>query len=244
DSPPVAIVNETFARRFTGGRNPLGTRVRHPYGVVRQIVGYVRDAVSPSLREPVPPTLYIAYGQQPQLRSYTSVSVRSAGGSPALLIKPLASALSAVHRDLIVTTHPLADRLQAALTQERVVAALAGFFGALALLLAGVGLYGVTSYAVSRRRTEIGIRMALGADPVGVVVLVLARVTVLVLIGVALGAGASVWASKFVAALLYGLEPRDPMTLFAASVTLAMVGAVAGWLPARRAASIDPAEVL
>jgi ABC-type antimicrobial peptide transport system permease subunit len=121
---------------------------------------------------------------------------------------------------------------------------LSGFFGALALLLAGLGLYGVTSYAVSRRRTEIGIRMALGAAPTGVVRLVLARVTVLVLIGVALGAGASVWASKFVAALLYGLEPRDPMTLFAASVTLAMVGAVAGWLPARRAASIDPAEVL
>jgi ABC-type antimicrobial peptide transport system permease subunit len=86
--------------------------------------------------------------------------------------------------------------------------------------------------------------MALGAAPTGVVRLVLARVTVLVLIGVALGAGASVWASKFVASLLYGLEPRDPMTLIAASVTLAMVGALAGWLPARRAASIDPAEVL
>ena len=121
---------------------------------------------------------------------------------------------------------------------------LAGFFGALALLLAGLGLYGVTSYAVSRRRTEIGIRMALGAAPARVVWLVLSRVTLLVAAGVVFGTAASVWLARFVASLLYGLEPRDPATLAGAAIVLAAVGAAAGWLPARRASRLDPAQVL
>jgi ABC-type antimicrobial peptide transport system permease subunit len=173
-----------------------------------------------------------------------SVSVRSATGSPALLARSVSAAITGVNRDLSLTFRPLADQVDASLTQERVVAMLAGFFGALALLLAGLGLYGVTSYAVSRRRTEIGIRMALGAAPGGVVRLVLSRVTLLVAIGVAVGAAVSVWASKFVETLVYGLEPRDPATLAGAAVVLAAVGAIAGWVPAHRASRIDPAEVL
>jgi ABC-type antimicrobial peptide transport system permease subunit len=102
----------------------------------------------------------------------------------------------------------------------------------------------VTSYAVSRRRTEIGIRMALGAAPSGVVRMVLRRVALLVALGVALGAGISVWASRFVTTLLYGLQPRDPATLVLAALVLSLIGAMAGWLPARRAARIDPARVL
>jgi ABC-type antimicrobial peptide transport system permease subunit len=112
------------------------------------------------------------------------------------------------------------------------------------LLLAALGLYGVTSYAVSRRRTEIGIRMALGADPSGVTRLVLRRVSWLVVIGVALGAAMSLWASKFISTLLYGLEPKDPATFVGAAVLLAAIGLVAGWVPARRAARIDPTTVL
>ena len=154
-----------------------------------------------------------------------SVSVRSATGSPALLARSVSAAITGVNRDLALTFRPLADQVNASLTQERVVAMLAGFFGALALLLAGLGLYGVTSYAVSRRRTEIGIRMALGAAPGGVVRLVLSRVTLLVAVGVLVGAGVSVWASKFVATLLYGLEPRDPATLVGAALVLGTVGA-------------------
>lgn len=243
-APPVAIVNEAFAKRFTGGRNPVGTRVRQPHNVDRQIVGYVRDAVYESLRDPVPPTLYIPYGQETQLPSSTSVSVRAAGGSPTLLTKPLAAALSQVHGDLIVTLRPLADRVEAAMTQERVVAALSAFFGALALLLAGLGLYGVTSYAVNRRRTEIGIRMALGASPGGVVVLVLRRAAILIGIGIIAGAAVSLWASRFVSPLLFGLQPRDPVTLVAATLLLVTIGVLASWLPARRASRIDPARVL
>jgi putative ABC transport system permease protein len=149
-----------------------------------------------------------------------------------------------VDRDLAFTFRSLTDQVNASLTQERLIAILAGFFGALALLLAGLGLYGVTSYAIGRRKTEIGIRMALGAAPGGVIRLVLSHVSLLVGLGVLIGAGVSLWASKFVASLLYGLEPRDPVTLVGAALTLTAVAALAGWLPAWRASRIDPAEVL
>ena len=143
-----------------------------------------------------------------------------------------------------MTFFTLSSHVDASLIQERLLATLSTFFGGLALLLASLGLYGVTSYSVSRRRAEIGIRMALGADAAGVVRLVLSRVTLLVGIGVFVGAGTSMWAAKFVATLLYGLEPRDPITLVGATLVLGIVGAAAGWLPAYRASRIDPAEVL
>jgi predicted permease len=242
-SVPVAIVNEAFARRFTGGKNPIGIRVR-AQASTWVIVGYVKDAVYESLRETVPPTLYMPYGQGGSLPASVSISVRAAAGSPALLTRPLATALASVHPELRVTFSPLADRVQASLTQERMVATLSAFFGALGLLLAGLGLYGVTSYGVSRRRTEIGIRLALGAAPGGVARLILRRTAVLVLVGIVAGAAAGSWASTFVAPLLFGLEPRDPPTLVAAIALLVTVGVLAGWLPARRASRIDAAQVL
>ena len=160
------------------------------------------------------------------------------------ILPGVGAAINGVNRDLALTFRLLSDQVDASLTQERIVAMLSGFFGALALLLAGLGLYGVTSYAVTRRRAEIGIRMALGAAPSGVVRLVLWRVSILVAIGVLVGAAASVWLARFVETLLYGLEPRDPVTLVSAAITLAAVGALAGWLPAYRASRIDPAQVL
>jgi putative ABC transport system permease protein len=246
---PVAIVNEAFARKFTYGKNPIGRRVRQPgYGIEptidREIVGYVKDAAYRSLREPVPPTMYVPYRQHPSPPSFMSVSVRASGGSAALLTKSLAAALTPVHGDIAITFRPLSDQVNSALTQERIVAMLSGFFGALALLLSALGLYGVTSYAVSRRRTEIGIRMALGAAPAGVIRLVLRRVVMLVGLGVVLGSAVSLWAAHLVSTLLFGLQPRDPMTLAGAVAVLGAIGAIAGWLPARRASRIDPARVL
>jgi predicted permease len=248
-SQPVAIVNEAFAKKFTYGRNPIGRRVRQPgYGIEptidREIVGYVKDAVYRSLREPVPPTLYVPYRQHVSPPSSMSVSVRASGGSAALLTKSLAAALTPVHGDIAITFRPLSDQVNSALTQERIVAMLSGFFGALALLLSALGLYGVTSYAVSRRRTEIGIRMALGAAPAGVIRLVLRRVVMLVGLGVVLGTAVSLWAAHLVSTLLFGLQPGDPMTLAGAVAVLGAIGAIAGWLPARRASRIDPARVL
>ncbi len=136
--------------------------------------------------------------------------------------------------------------VRAATVQERVVAMLSAFFGGLALLLAGLGLYGVMSYAVSRRRTEIGIRMALGAGPSGAVRLVLGRAAALVAMGVAAGTMLSLWAAQYLSTstLIFGLEPRDPATLLTAALVLSASGALAGYLPARRASRIDPARVL
>jgi putative ABC transport system permease protein len=250
-APAAIIVNETFVRKFLGGRNPVGAAIAFERGrdkpSLKTIVGVVGDAVYNGLRSEAAP---IAYSPLAQLDfpglipSDVTITVRASTRSPMLLARSVGAALTAADRDLVFTFRPMTDQISASLTQERVVALLAGFFGALALLLAGLGLYGVTSYAVNRRRTEIGIRMALGAAPRGVVRLVLARVTWLVGIGVVVGAGVSIWAAAFVKALLYGLEPRDPATLAGAAIVLATVGGLAGWLPAYRASRIDPAEVL
>jgi putative ABC transport system permease protein len=254
-APPVALVNQAFARTFLNGASPLGHMITVAFNGPTpdppiEIVGVAADAVYRSLREPMLPTMYFPLAQHDHEQAFllvlasVSLSVRSRLGSPVLLTRSVATAINAVNPQLALTFRPLADQVNASLTQERVVAMLSGFFGSLALLLAALGLYGVTSYAVARRRTEIGIRMALGAAPAGIVRLVLSRVSRLVGLGVVVGAGVSVWASQFVATLLYGLEPHDPVTLAGASLVLAAVAAVAGWLPAWNASRIDPAEVL
>jgi putative ABC transport system permease protein len=249
-SPRVILVNETFARRYFPGANPIGRSVRN---VARPgvnppwmlIIGVVRDAVYLSPRDRIPPTMYQALLQlnERPLQGVTIV-VRPASGSPVLLTRPVVEAVARVDADATLVVRRFSENLRDVTAQERVIAMLSGFFGGLALLLAGLGLYGIMSYAVSRRRTEIGIRIALGAGPSRAVALVLRRVAWLVALGVAAGAVLSLWAAPLVAALLFGLEPRDPSTLAAAIVTLAAIGTLAGWLPARRAARIDPARVL
>ena len=248
---PVALVNDAYVRKFLRGRNPIGETATFVEAPPRTIVGVVSDAVYLSVRDGVRPTLYIPLAQRDAGGPTANViiSVRSSAGSPAPsrvegLAPRVAAALTAVDRNLTFTFRPLQDRVDASLTQERLVALVTGFFGTLALLLAGLGLYGVTSYSVTRRRAEIGIRIALGAEPAGVVRLVLVRVFVLVTLGVIIGTAVSVWSSQFLASLLYGLQPRDAVTLVSAAVTLTVVGAVAGWLPAYRGSRIDPAEVL
>ena len=252
-TPRVAVANQAFAGKYLRGASPLGRTISStighpPVAMSIEVVGVVEDALYGSLRAPQHPMLYLPIAQNdwvpPGFLAQVDLSVRSNGAPPMQMARSVAAAIHGVNPEMVVTFRSLTDQVNATLTQERVVALLSGFFGALALLLAGLGLYGVTAYAVSRRRKEIGIRMALGADASGVVRLVLARVTTLVAIGVIAGAALSLWASRFVATLLYGLEPRDPATLVGAAVVLAAVGAAAGWLPAHRASRIDPADVL
>jgi putative ABC transport system permease protein len=251
----VAIVNRTFARQFLGGASPVGHVVRQIVGPSGQppmewrIVGMVADAVYESLRSPVPATMYWAFGQiDSDLLAVgaapmtASLSIRSAG--PTSLTRAVAAAIVSVNPNLDLSFRPLPDVVSGSIALERTLALLSGFFGALSLLLAAVGLYGVTSYAVNRRRKEIGIRIALGARPGIVLWQVLSRVMILVGIGVGIGAGVSFWAAQFVATLLYGLQPRDPLTLAAAVVLLVAVGFVAGLLPAWRAARLDPISAL
>ncbi len=253
NAPAVVVVNDAFARKIFPGRRAIGETVnaRTVVGVVGdQVVqgGYKADGAPRSVRDEAPPTIYTPLAQSagsgPPGRTTIIVSVRSSGGPPAAMARSVGAALAAVDPGVAFTFRPLADVLNGSIAEERLVAMLSGFLGALALLLAGLGLYGVMSYAVSRRRTELGIRLALGAAPRNVVLLVLARVGLLVAAGIAAGTAASVWLSRFVAPLLYGLHPRDPVTLSAAALTLAAVGGLAAWLPARRASRIDPAEVL
>lgn len=256
-APAVAIVNEAFAKKFFGGENPVGRTVRQPAfpdqpATEQQVVGLVQNATYRSLREELGPILYMPLAQSSRVPSAVSVSVRAAAGSPTLLTRPLAELLGGVHRDVTLSFRPLKDQVDAALIQERLVAMLSGFFGALALLLAGLGLYGITSYAVNRRQGELGIRMALGAAPAIVVRLVLQRVALLVSLGIVAGltlAGAFILygdtvGAATVTALLYRVELRDPITFISAILVLASIAAFAGWLPARRASRIDPAAVL
>jgi predicted permease len=248
-TPPVVVVNQAFARRFLNGESRPGRLVT--VGIVGpnagsvEVVGVAADAVYSSLREPAPPTMYFPLAQLLNgPPASLTLSVRSERGSPLLLARSVAAAIAAVNPEAVLTFRPLADQINASLAQERVVAMLSGFFGGLAVLLAGLGLFGVTSYSISRRRREIGIRIALGAAPIAVLRLVLARVFVLVGMGVVIGAGVSLWATQFVAALLFGLEPRDPTTFAGAAVVLVGVGVLAALPPAWHAARIDPAVVL
>jgi ABC-type antimicrobial peptide transport system permease subunit len=208
----------------------------------------VSDAVFGSARDGARPMVYTPLAQsggiRPSARTAVSISVRSATGSPALLARSVAAALTAANRNLAFSYRPLEQDVSDALARERLLARLSGFFGGLALLLSGVGLYGLAAYSVARRRTEIGIRLALGETRAGVIRMVVSRIAALVGAGLIAGIGVSLWISKFLSALLYDLRPHDPLTLAAAAATLAVVGLWAGWLPAFRGSRIDPAEVL
>jgi predicted permease len=250
NAPPVALVNQAYARRFLGGTNPVGqfserpvpgTGVSGPMKV--QIVGLVEDTVYRSLRESSVPTMYTSTLQRPEARPTASVSVLAAG-DPALLVRSVTAAIGRVDPDFVWQIRPLNDQVSEAMAQERLVALLSGFFGTLALLLSALGLYGVTAYSVNRRRPEIALRMALGAGRARVVRTVMRRIAVVAAIGIALGALLSMWAAQFVEALVWGLEPRDPATLTAAAVILSAVTIAAGALPAWRATQTDPAALL
>ncbi len=248
-TPRVALVNESFVRKYFDGVDPLGEVVRtasYPGrpGEPIEIIGVVKDAVYRNPREPFGPTLYQSLGQDSTAATSSYFTVRVAGDEPLALQRQLTEAITRVNPQLGVSHRALDAFVDAALSQERLIAMLSGFFGTLALLLAAIGLYGVTAYAVVRRRGELGIRLALGATPALVVRNVLSRTGLLVAGGIAAGALASWWLSRFVSTLLFGLAPTDLPTILGAVVVLTAVSAVAGWLPARGAARVEPAEVL
>ncbi len=245
----VALVNEAFVRKFLPGDNPIGHTIRTTSNNVtstKEIVGLLADAAYRDVREPTLPTAYVPWSQydgDDTLPGELTLSVR-ARSSPVALTKTVAAAIAEVEPTLALTFKPLADQVSETLLQERLLAWLSACFGGLALLIAAVGLYGVTSYAVSLRRHEIGIRMALGATRSVVLQLVLGRVWILTGIGIVAGLAISAWAARFVATLLYGLDPTDPVTLLSSAAVLAAVGTLAGWLPAHRASRLDPTTVL
>lgn len=248
-APPVAIVNETFARVFFGGRSPIGSEFDDTSTNTRRtIVGMVGDVVYGSRRDTIIPTAYVPLAQSAGLgpgvaRTNLQISIR-ASGSVAPVIREIGTALGDVDPELSYTSRVVSDRVRAALAQERLVAVLSSFFGVLAALLAGLGLYGLTSYGISRREMEIGVRLALGSSTARILRLVISQTAGLVAMGILIGVGVSLWLSRFVAALLYGVGPRDPTTILSAAAALMTVALIAAWLPARRAILINPADLL
>jgi putative ABC transport system permease protein len=246
-APPVTIVNETFARRFLAGRPPIGQRVTAGGPRDRrefEVVGVVSDAVYRSLREGVVPTMYLALAQQESIRPNITLTVSTSTGARASADRLLADTLRGVDPGLTFALRDFDQFIRGGLTQERLVAMLSGFFGGLALLLAAIGLYGIVAHAVDVRRTEIGVRMALGANRVGILWLVFRRVGVMLAIGLGAGLAISLWASRFIGTLLFRLEPRDATTFAGALAVLLAASVLAAWIPARRAARVDPARVL
>ena len=239
----VVIVNETLARRYFDG-DPIGRSIREVGDPADPqpdltIVGVARDAVYTSLREGPPPTMYL-----PSAHAFGPISVRAESESPAYLIQAVIAAITDIDADLELRAHLLADDFSAAVARERMLAVLAALFGGLALLLAGVGVYGVVSYGVGARRTEIGIRISLGASRAGVVGLIVRRVAALMCVGVAVGVPISLLGAQNVSGLLFGVSAHDPATLAVAMLALASVGLAAAWIPAQRAASINPTTAL
>jgi putative ABC transport system permease protein len=249
-SPGVVIVNQAFAERFLKDRNPLGRTIFHrsdPDGPreLLEIIGVAESAMYRFIKEPAPPTIYTPLAQMPDpLPASINLSIRAEGLPAAALSRSVAEKILAVERDAALTFRTLSDQVAAQYAQERLVAWMATIFGSLAVLLAALGVYGIAAYAVVRRRAEIGIRMALGAAPGSVVRLVLARVITLIALGVLCGLVGSVWTTQFTKAMLYNVEPGDTATLIGSCALLIAVAFLAAWLPARRAARIDPASVL
>ncbi len=247
-APRVMILSESLARRLFPDGQAVGRELRAglegPEISSFRIVGVVNDSVYRSQRAGLQATLYAPLAQIDNALGTMVLTVRSVNGNPQSLTRDLADAITRSNPQVAFTIHPVSAQLRTAVRQERLVAILGAFFGGLALVLAAVGLYGVTSYGVNRRRAEIGVRMALGADPSGVIRLVLGRLVVLMACGVVAGLALSWWTSRFVATLLFGLGPRDPATFAAAATLLVVIGLVAGWIPAHRASRIDPVRVL
>jgi predicted permease len=253
-APKVAVINEAFARRHFPGVNPIGRTLmvgeepadRQPV----EIVGLVQDAAFTSVRDPIEPTFYMAFAQSLEpglIKSFASMSlsIRAAGGiPPAGLARSVAAAIATVDGAATVSFQTLTETLSVYYIRERLLALLSGYFGCFALFLGAIGVYGVTAHAVNRRRTEIGIRMAIGASAPTVVRLVVSRVTLLAAIGVLVGCVLSVWGSRLIQALLFQTEPRDPAILATSILALLLVTSLAAWIPARRASRIDPAAIL
>jgi len=241
----VAIINETMARHYFGTANPLGRRIgwanrekeNDNLKYTSEIIGVVKDSVYDNIRDKA---RYIYFPSQDG-----NLLVVRAAGPAAPLLTTIHREIQAVDKNLVIDNlYTSSQLLDENLFLERLLAKLSGFFSLLALLLSCVGLYGVMSYDVARRTHEVGIRMALGAQRIDVVGLVLRETMPLVVIGVIIGLGAAMGATRLITSFLYGLEPNDPLTIALASLAMLTVAALAGYLPARRASRVDPMVAL
>ncbi len=247
-APKVAIVNESFARNLLDGANPLGRTFRIDVGPgdpdhAYQIVAMVKDTKYMNLRENFGPIVYLAASQQEKHDSFDQILLRSNLPVTSLMTEAR-QAIGAANPGIAFHFKVFKTQIRESLMRESLMATLSGFFGALAALLAGIGLYGVLSYAVAQRTQEIGVRLALGADRGKIVKMVMREAALLLAAGLAVGILLALAAAKTAGALLYGLRPHDPATYLLAVTLLAAVAAAASYLPARRASRVDPMVAL
>lgn len=244
-SPRVAVISEALANRFFPGVSAVGRRfgIGGPETMDQiEVIGVVKDAKYQRLDEAPRPMAYYPLAQRPDFMENLVVRFN---GPPETMIPQIRQAVKEVNRDLpIDDVVSMSEHVGRSLVQQKLIARLAMFFGGLALLLACIGLYGVMSYAVARRTNEIGIRMALGAPNRRVLWLVLKEVLIMVSIGVVVGLGAAIAATRATESLLYGLKPNDPLTIALATLVLLVVALFAGYLPARRASRVEPLVAL
>jgi putative ABC transport system permease protein len=247
-TPRVAVISQAFARRYFPNQDPLGQRLVFGFPlndvVARQIVGIVGDVRDVSLSQEPGPMMYVPFAQAP---FWGEIVVVRSSLSTAAVAGAIRRVVHDIDKNLPVTdiaSLPDAMDSQASVAQPRFRTLLLALFGTLALVLAAVGIFGVMSYSVSRRTHEIGIRMALGASRTGVIRLLLAEAAGLVFAGLVVGIPAALMLTRFLAGLLYGVKPTDPLTFIGVSLILIAVALVACYIPARRAAKVDPMVAL
>jgi predicted permease len=241
DAPLAVVVNETFARRYLAGRDPLASRLRYNKEW-RAIVGVVADGKYRSLSEPPTPYFYLPLAQV--WRPQTALHLRTSG-EPLAVVPALRAAMARLDPNLpiseVQTGHQHMDE---ALIAPRLASSLLGVVGVLALLLAAVGLSAVLAWSVAQRRRELGVRMAMGASPGDLVRQIVAGGLRLALWGVAIGTGAGLGLARLMRSQLHGVGTSDPAALASAILLMAAVALIASWVPARRASRVSPTEAL
>jgi predicted permease len=241
-APPVVVINETAARKLWPGESPIGRRITMG-AVEREIVGVARDGKYHSLDEGPREYAFVPYTQRYQSQHY-NIYARARGDSSVVALA-MRQELAALDPNVALEAPaPLSQQLALFLYPQQIAAVVIGVFGAVGLLLAIVGVYGVVAYHVGQRTREFGIRLALGATPAGLTTLVLRRGAQLIALGVVVGAGLALLLGTAARSLLYGLDAHDPVTFGGVSVLLAAVALAATFVPARRAASVDPLNSL
>jgi putative ABC transport system permease protein len=241
--PTVSIINETLARRFFEGREPIGQQIRL-WGSARTIVGVVKDERINGLSREAPPAIYLPYRQAPSFNGAEALLVRTSGPASGVG-SSVSSAVRQIDPQLAVFgVKPLAEVVGDSVAQQRFVMLLLLAFAGVAVILAAIGIHGILSYTVAQRRHELGIRVALGATPDRVTGLVLGQGAMLTGTGLVIGVLAALALTRVLATQLYGVSTTD-LTAFAAVLpVLGLVGLLATWLPARKAVRLDPLEAM
>jgi predicted permease len=247
NSPRVAIVNQTMARHFFGSESPIGKRI-DTSGETKfdcEIVGVVRDAIHFDLKERPQRVFYMPYSQGPAFLKDGNMMLAVRASLPDnQAMNQLRDAVLGVDRNVVAQVETLQTHIDGTFARERLLATLSGFLGGLSVLLVAMGLYGVMAWSVTRRTSEIGVRIALGAQPGSVMYMVLRESLVLVAIGTILGVSVALGLSRAVASLLFDVTPRDALAFGGAVAVMAVIATVATLLPAVRAARVDPLVAL